>query len=105
MENNENEQKNWIEKIQSIDEDRKRRWMVLIAIIIMIVVIFIWLRYFNILVSMNAPEPSPVPQNGGFSFWQTAKGGATMIYQSIISGIKNLFAAFGSSKSYEIKPN
>ncbi|MDO8574088.1 MAG: hypothetical protein Q7R86_00475 [bacterium] len=89
----------FLEKLQSADEGKKRRWMVLITLVVMVVVVFVWLSYFNSLIRNASGVQSEVPKSTGseFSFWDTISGGAAAAFDSL----KGLFS---SPKEYIINP-
>ncbi len=90
--------KDFLEKIQSADENRKRRWLVISTTVLVIGVGFLWLGYFNNLVGKFSGSQVPTAERvDGFSFLETMKAGFATIYDVIK-------AVFDKPKDYLIKP-
>jgi len=91
-------QKNFLQELQSLDEQTKRRVLLISSVVIMGIVIYLWLGYFNNIVNtapLAAAQPS-VSQSQGPSFWQ-----------DIQNGVGQMFASVGKiwgAHQYEIKP-
>ena len=89
----------FLEKIQSADEPKKRRWMVVITAVAMMIVVFVWLAYFNnLLQGVGGAEPEVKGGPGSeFSFLSTISGGAEVIFDVLIG-------LFSSPREYIINP-
>jgi len=94
--------KNFLEKLQNADDNRKTKWMVIGTAVITIFVIFIWLKYFNSLISPQGKEQNT--QSPAASFWETFKNGASVIYDGAKDQIQNAQDKIKSPKEYDIKP-
>jgi type IV secretory pathway TrbL component len=88
------EQKNFMEELRALDEPTKRKILVVAVAVSMIVVVYLWLAYFNSIVSGTAPSVAQsaavvnIPAASGTggvlglfattmaSFWQAVKDGA-----------------------------
>ncbi len=75
----------FLERLQSVEERVKRRWIIWSSTIIMLLVVYFWLAYFNNLVATFSSAP-PTAQEGkiGFSFAQTMKNGTAILYEAMI---------------------
>lgn len=90
--------KEFLEKIQAADEDRKRRWVFISTVIIIIGVGYLWLGYFNNLLGrLGQNQPQEVERVSGFSFLETMKIGVATIVDALKSVLNH-------PKSYIIKP-
>ena len=120
--------KGFIEELQALDEPVKRRVLVIAAIVAMFVVVYVWLGYFNNLVTAipqeqvaqnttqdQATTPSPstaVPSVGttgspvasGPSAWQRMSGGMAYMYGAVINDLRGFASIFGAPGQYTIKP-
>lgn len=94
----------WLKRIQSADESRKKVWLVLFSVVFLAAVIFVWLSYFNnLVVAVNEGEASDEAPDG-FSFGLTMKSGAAAIYNFFADRIEGIFGFFTKSKEYIIEP-
>ncbi len=102
------EQKSFLEKLQSADEETKKRWLVISVAVIMVIVIYVWLAYFNnLLAGFSAPpasESGSGEAQGGMTFWQTLKNGAASVYDGFIGKISALGNILQAPREYIIKP-
>ncbi len=98
--------KSFLEKLQSADEDVKRRWLVVSTIVVMIVVIYVWLAYFNSLIaSFSEPRLAEIPTGGaGFSFWLSLKSGAALLYNSFVDKLHVFAEILKAPREYIIQP-
>lgn len=98
----------FIEKLQSAPHERKRIWMILFTAVVMMAVIYVWLAYFNNLVtSLSRPAIARTPEiesRDGFSFGQTMKNGAAAIYSFLADKLKGLIGVLETPREYIIKP-
>lgn len=101
-------QKNFLERLQAADDRTKKRWAFFATTVIMAGVMFVWLGYFNSLVSTPAAA-EPVPQEEGLqynlSFFETTGHGAVIIYQGLLEKLKSIGNMFGSPKELIITPS
>ena len=107
---------NFLTKIQSSDEDTKKRWMVVSTTVIMVVVIYFWLAYFNSLVvgfSGQAMPAQPADTEGSGStpltpssitFLDTMKNGAAIIYDSFLDKIHFFGEILQKPREFIVKP-
>lgn len=95
----------FIEKLQNSDEGNKRRWMFILSSISMVIVVFVWLAYFNNLISDFSRQQPQETKNGGFTFSQTMKNGAAIVYETIAGWMKNFGEILGAPREYIINPN
>lgn len=97
---------NFLEKLQSSDERIKRRWLVGLTAIAMVGVVYVWLAYFNNLVAgFNAP-PSEISQGeSGFSFFETLKRGAAVIYDVFSEKLQVFGKILEKPREYIIQPS
>lgn len=98
------ERKNFLERLQSADDDAKQRWLVAASVLCMVIVVFVWLKYFNTLVEPVTAPPSPEGESQGFSFWQSAKNGTALLYEAFLGKIQSLGEILSAPRSYIIKP-
>lgn len=93
------ERTTFLERLQSADNETKRRWMVGAVIVFMIIVVYLWLAYFNNIVASSNTVPSVAGETRtSFSFLDTMRRGTAVVSDSL----KGLF---GKSKEIVITPN
>ena len=96
--------KNFIERLQSSDESRKRRWMFGGTVVAMVIVVYVWFAYFNNLVgNFNEPQLAAAPESG-FTFLHSIENGMSIISGSFVGEIKNIGGMLRSPKEYIINP-
>ena len=124
------QQKGFLERLQSLDESTKHKILIGATAVIMIVVVYFWLAYFNsIVVNLSA---QPVAASGGAaqtgstaqnapaattaapaesatqSPTPAASGGGTSIWHNIGAGFMSLVHGFGnifqSQGQYTVQP-
>lgn len=100
----------FFEKLQSLDEPRKRTILIVSTAIIMIIVIYFWAVYFNGIVSSApqapvADESQPAVPVAGNSSSPTGglANGTAMIFQFVWNSIASLGRALDGPKQYIIK--
>ncbi len=100
----------FIKKLREGDEATKMRWLILFSAIAAVFVLFVWLKYFNSIVSnqvnnQQLSEQETERETGqNFSFWQTFKSGLEVTLQSIADGFHSIFSTISQPKNYMIKP-
>src|SRR3989344_8010064 len=94
----------FLEKIQNSDEQTKRIWMFVLTVISMGVVIFVWLAYFNNLVSSFEQPVRVAEEPSGFTFWQTMKKGMNVVYGEFMNKLRFLGETLSAPKEYIISP-
>lgn len=95
----------FIEKLQNSDEDTKKKWMFVLTSISMAVVIFIWLGYFNNLVTgLSTPKTEELSKDAGFSFIESAKMSAVVVYGGLVDKIYGLGNILKAPREYIINP-
>jgi hypothetical protein len=114
------DQKGFLEEIQSLSDSTKKRVLIIATMLIMIIVIGVWVTYFNNIV-VGAPQsgatavttlptgtttspvaivpPAPVatPSASGPGLWQNIESG----FSSILHGIAGIFS---HPTNYTIQP-
>ena len=100
------EQKNWLQRLQESDESRKRRWLVGLALLSMVIVVFVWLSYFNSLLSCanQVVAVASAERNTNVSFFETMKTGTAVITDHLWSAVRRLGRILNAPKNYIIKP-
>lgn len=94
----ENMIKDFLDKIQSADENKKRKWLLISTTILVIGVGYLWLGYFNNLIGkFSGSQVQTAESVGGFSFLETMKAGLATTYDVVRS-------VFDRPKEYLIKP-
>lgn len=96
----ENGKKNFLEQLRASDEGTKRKIIIITSCICMVIVLYVWLGYFNNLVS-GAARPETVSHPSSSGFWDGVKGDMGIFYQKI-SGVFGTI--FQWSKQYTIQP-
>lgn len=99
--------KSFLEKLQSADEDIKRRWMIGATIVIMVIVVYIWMAYFNTLISGFSPSQVSVSDQtaaGSHGFWFTMKNGMSTIYNMFMSAAGGFGKILNAPREYIVKP-
>ncbi|MFH0890420.1 MAG: hypothetical protein V1856_00105 [Candidatus Liptonbacteria bacterium] len=94
---------NFLERIQSSDDQTKKRWLIGLSAVIMFVVIWVWLGYFNSL--FMRPEISDASDAGSFSFRESLRGGTGEVWNSTKNSLKNFGRIFGWQKEYIVQPD
>jgi hypothetical protein len=109
---------NFLQKLQSAPEPTKRRWIMAITAVVMVAVIYVWLAYFNSLItagfsqpaipSVNSgqvpAEPAPSAGVGSASFWQKLKNATANLYNVFGGALHNLGNILDAPREYIIKP-
>ena len=116
---------NFLEKLQSAPEPTKRRWLVAATAVLMIAVIYVWLAYFNNLITAFSQPAAPaydytqpVPGQAGqppaeqnpfvageqISFWQTLKNSVANLYEIFSNKLHVLSDTLNAPREYIIKP-
>jgi hypothetical protein len=100
------EHKDFLGRLQSLDEPTKKRVLIISTIVIMAIVIYFWLAYFNNLITGIA-EQSQAPVVPQVPASQAPEGPG--MWQNIYDGIANVFRGFTdvlrAPRQYLIKPN
>jgi hypothetical protein len=100
--------KNFLDQLRAADERTKRKVMIIISCICMIVIIYVWLGYFNNLVSSTARPVFADIQNASTTqatssgFWENTKSNADTLYKKISGAFGNIFQG---SKQYNVSPS
>ena len=95
--------KNFLERLQSADDGTKRRWMFASVTIVMVIVVYVWLAYFNNLVTgFNAPTPTA--SAGGFSFVGSLGSGVDMFSKTFFDGLPAFGRMLAAPREYIISP-
>lgn len=97
-------EKNFLERIRSADDRTKKRWMIIFTVISMIVVIYVWLAYFNNLISGFSSSGREEAQDDGFTFWQAIRGGGAIIYGGFTEKARGLGDVLNAPREYIIEP-
>ena len=102
-----NEQhKNFLERLQSADEDVKKKWMIGVTAVVMVAVVYLWMGYFNGIVG-GASQPASITPNsgaGGFTFWGTMQHGAALIYNAFTDKLHALGNILQTTSDITVKP-
>lgn len=98
----------FIEKLQNADETIKRRWMFALTAVAMVVVVFVWLAYFNNLVSGGFTEPdfaaAEPAESNSFTFFETFKSGLAFAYRTFFGLLHGFGAILSEPREYIISP-
>jgi len=76
----------------------------------MVVVIYIWLVYFNNLITAfsrpisDIGQPNSAASSGSTSFWQTIKGSVANLYEIFTDKLHALGDILNAPREYIIKP-
>ncbi len=96
--------RDFLEKLQNSDESVKKRWLIVLSAISMLIIIIVWLKYFAF-ITRPAGNLSPDAGRGEeFSFWETMKTGASVLWGKFLGALQGLGRIFGTSRNYIIKP-
>jgi ABC-type uncharacterized transport system permease subunit len=104
------ENKTFLERLQSSDEGTKLRWLVGLSLIVMVGVVYVWLAYFNGLIvgiSYTASGEHQQPeqaQGTNMTFFTTMKNGTAIIYNFFDDKIQSLGKILESPRDYIVKP-
>ena len=99
--------KGFIEELQSLEEPTKKKILVVSTVLVMAVVVYVWLGYFNNLVSStpgialsdNSSTTSSAP-----GFFERVTGGSAFMLQAFGSWTREMGSAIESPRQYDIKP-
>jgi hypothetical protein len=86
--------KDFLERLRAASEPTKRRWIVVITAVVMVAVIYVWLAYFNNLLTAGFSQPAAteqpaLPGNGG------GTSGSTSFSQTLKNAVANIYGIFG----------
>ena len=96
---------NFLEKLQASEERIKKRWLIGLTAIVMVGVVYVWLAYFNNLVAGFEAPPAEINQpKGGFSFLETLKRGAAVIYDVFSDKLQAFANILEKPREYIIQP-
>ncbi|HVO28558.1 MAG TPA: hypothetical protein VMT81_01065 [Candidatus Paceibacterota bacterium] len=94
----EENRKTFFEELRSLSEPAKRKILVASTVVIMFAVIYIWLGYFNNLVSISPPtSPATADADAG-------RNSAGSWWQAIGSGIAGAVKELRGPGQYNVKP-
>lgn len=95
--------KDFLERLRASDETTKRKIIIITSIICMIVIIYVWLGYFNSIVSGGA-QPAPVASASSApsaNFWQSVQSSTNALYGKL----SGEFNALLNGSKYKIQPS
>jgi hypothetical protein len=97
--------KSFLERLQSADEAKKRRWMIASTVIVMVIVIYVWLAYFNNLIAgMSEPRQVSAAPADDRSLWQIAEGNLSSLGGSLLDKARGLSQILQAPREYIINP-
>ncbi len=96
----ENGKNNFWERLRTADEKTKRKIIIITSCICMVVIVYIWLGYFNNIVSsaVQSGSGAQIPSPG---FWDKIKSNADSFYEKISGAFVSFF---DGSKQYIVQP-
>jgi hypothetical protein len=95
----------YLQKLQTADDATKRRYGALFALIIMAIVIYIWLAYFNTIITPVARVATVAPEEEmGFSFWDTVSKETASVYNAFANQLSKIKEMITKPKEYEVMP-
>ena len=100
------EKKSFLERLQSADDNRKRRWLVVSSGVAMVIVVYVWLAYFNFIIQ-GPGAPSVQPPEGAapeLTFFETVKRGSAILYENLAEKIGLLGSRIRAPKEYLVDP-
>ena len=115
MPTHEQQKKNLIEQLQSLDEGTRRSILIATAGVAMAIIVYLWLAYFNNIIVSSGQPAVPSDQPGQSIAVQTAAAGNTSIWQNMGNGMAamyentlGMFRGFGNilqtPRNYVIQP-
>lgn len=97
--------KELLERLQSLDDAAKRRLLVIGTTFAMLIVIVVWFKYFNSIIQPISGIPEVVPEEHGFSPWESAKNGVALIVQALFGLVRFVSGLILGPKNILIQPN
>lgn len=97
----------FLEKLQNLDEATKRRWMFILSGIAMVVVVFVWLAYFNNLVSGFGESEIAIAESveaESFPFFETAGSALAATYRAFWGLLRGFGEVLNEPREYIINP-
>lgn len=106
---NNGDKKSFIEEIQSLNDTIKFRVIVVAAVFIMGIVVYVWLGYFNTLISSVPQDPTAqsqtvLPSTGGDDASTSGASGLASISAEFMNMIHGFIKTLQSPGQYIIKP-
>lgn len=98
------EPKNFLEKLQLLDESSKTKIIYVSTACIMAVIIYVWLAYFNNLISGIARGETSAPKEEDFSFWNSVSNGTAMLYNNFWNSAQGLGKILQTPREYIVQP-
>ena len=86
----------YIQKLQNLEEDVKRLWLIFLTILTTVVVILFWMIYLNATVLAVDEVPKPTT-------WQIFKKGISVVGEKVEYGLANSYIYFTQGKQINIK--
>lgn len=95
--------RDFLEKLQNLDEPAKKRWLIALSTICALIIFVIWAKYFAFITRPfgNLGQESAT---GEFSFWETMKTGMSVLWSKFADALRDIGRILGAPRSYLIKP-
>lgn len=87
---------NYIEKLQGLDEDAKKIWLIVLTAVSVVIVVTLWLFYLNATVLAVHEKEKP-------GFLQVFKTGLNVVGEKVEFGLANSYIYFSQGKKLQIK--
>ncbi len=107
---NREEKKPFLEQLQSLDPQTKKKVLVTTTVIVLVLVTYVWLGYFNnIIADVSASSVADVSAGPASAqsegLWGRMQSGAAFVYGEVNGALQDLFGLFGAPKQYTVTPN
>lgn len=106
--------KNYLEQVQGLNPEKKRQVLAGTTAVLMVVVLYVWLGYFNNILTTTSDQASLNDQAGTLTaqaaassdpgFFDRMARGTTYIYGAVTNGLASFGAALNGPREYTIQP-
>lgn len=96
----------WLERIQALDDHRKRQIVVATSLVSTLLILTVWAKYFDLVVTSTvARSQTPAVAAESFSFGQTMQTGLATIYSQLRDVLGQGLERLRAPREYQVLPN